>query len=103
MKYNIRKRPTNKPIFRMGRAWISKGVKAKISRKEIGEAIQRHRACDWGEVSESMRNSNYFAIDVPADHPHSIWSIYRSDGIEFWIVTLHSRRSTTICLPEEYR
>jgi hypothetical protein len=61
--------------------------------------LDRHAACDWGELSRQDKTLNDEAVDGEA----RILSAYRtSKGVRLWIITEADRSATTILLPEEY-
>jgi hypothetical protein len=69
--------------------------KANISAESI---IQRHVLGDWGDVTESDRNSNELGVEMGG----RILSAYNlSDGMKIWVTTEPDRSATTILLPEE--
>ena len=61
--------------------------------------LDRHAACDWGELSRQDKTLNDEAVDGEA----RIMSAYRtSKAVRLWIITEADRSATTILLPEEY-
>jgi len=63
------------------------------------EFVQRHLACDWGEVCDEDKAENELSIK----EGFRILSAYRTNkGVRLWIITEADRSSTTILLPEEY-
>ena len=79
------------------------GVICRLTANDVGSALERHLAGDWGDLDEFDWKEN----DAAADSGGRILSRYFSeDGTPFWIVTeIHTeddRMVTTILLPEEY-
>ena len=61
--------------------------------------LDRHAACDWGEICPQDKTLNDEAIDGEA----RIMSVYRTSlGVRLWVITEADRSATTILLPEEY-
>jgi hypothetical protein len=63
------------------------------------EFLSRHRAGDWGEVSQEDRMEN----EVSVLNGYRILSVYLTRlGETVWILTEADRSISTILLPEEY-
>ena len=61
--------------------------------------LARHANGDWGELSESDREANEYALK----HGLRVLSAYTlSSGEKIWIITEADRSRTTILLPSEY-
>src|ERR1043165_6441253 len=76
--------------FALGHVLITPGVRSALMIEEILEAIQRHRAGDWGEVSEIDREENELSIRGG----FHLFSIYlSSEGTSFWVITEADRSS----------
>ncbi len=85
--------------FRLGLITVWPRVLEAISQEDITNAIQRHQAGDWGDVSETERNEN----EISLKEGGSVFSVYHSsEGIKFGVVTEGDRRSTTVLLAGEY-
>jgi hypothetical protein len=60
--------------------------------------IERHRSCDFGDITIEQRHSNVLAVTYGGN----IFSAYRIDngfGDYIWVETCSDRRSTHITLP----
>ena len=61
--------------------------------------LQRHLACDWGELSPEDLHENELSLQ----RGWRILSAYRlSTGVKFWIITEADRSATTFLLPADY-
>lgn len=72
---------------------------AVVSSKAIRSALERHRHCDWGEVSPSSRAANDDAARSGEDR---VISVYSDGETIFWIITEWDRSVTTVLLPDDY-
>lgn len=85
--------------LQLGNVVITPNALASIPYKEVVGALLRHRAGDFGDVSEEDREANQYDLE----NGGRILSAYNSEnGIRFWIITEHDRSATTILLPEDY-
>lgn len=86
-------------MLKLGRLVATPGVLETISESCIFAALARHIQGDWGEVCETDRQLNDYALI----HGERIHSAYRdAKGTKFWIITEWDRSVTTVLLPEEY-
>lgn len=70
-----------------------------VPRAEIIAALDRHLACDWGDVCAEDKQSNDWALQ----HECRLFSVYHTrGGTKFWIITEADRSATTVLLPEDY-
>lgn len=84
--------------FELGRVVTTPGVIKLVKKVEIIYCLNRHKNCDWGNISQGDKQSNDEGI-VSGD---SLWSSYVAiNGTEFWIKTESDRSVTTVLLPEE--
>ena len=60
--------------------------------------LHRHRAGDWGSVSEHDARAN----DRAVAHGTRVLSAYETAGGRLWIITEADRSATTVLLPSEY-
>ena len=60
--------------------------------------IHRHRAGDWGAVSEHDARANNHAVGEGT----RVLSAYETAGGRLWIITEADRSATTVLLPSEY-
>jgi hypothetical protein len=85
--------------FNVGRVSATAALRESASHSEMITALKRHRAGDWGEVTESDWQSNQDALESE----DRLVSIYTTNGGErFYIITEADRCSTTLLLAEEY-
>ena len=85
--------------FRTGRAVATPGVLETVPRTELFAALERHKRCDWGGVSEADWKAN----DRALKNAERLLSSYCAEnGTKFWIITEGDRSYTTVLLPKEY-
>lgn len=60
--------------------------------------LHRHRAGDWGAVSEHDARANDRAVEEGT----RVLSAYETAGGRLWIITEADRSATTVLLPSEY-
>ena len=60
--------------------------------------LHRHRAGDWGSVSDHDAQANDHAVAYGA----RVLSAYETAGGRLWIITEADRSATTVLLPSEY-
>lgn len=85
--------------FELGKTVATPNVLETVPREEILAALQRHRNCDWGDVSPQGKWAN----DRAVKGGERLFSVYHSkDGVKFWIITEWDRSATTVLLPEDY-
>ena len=65
---------------------------------DIVGLLHRHRAGDWGSVSEHDARANDRAVGEGT----RVLSAYETAGGRLWIITEADRSATTILLPSEY-
>lgn len=54
----------------------------------------------WGKIAPDTKEQNEYSISHLDGFPiHSIWKI---NGIKFWIMTEGDKSATTLLLPEDY-
>jgi hypothetical protein len=89
-------------LFEPGIIVGTPGAIALLERYGIspGELLSRHLAGDWGEVNQSDRQENCFALE----NGLRIMSVYRMPGSAevIWIITECDRSATTLLRPEDY-
>jgi hypothetical protein len=75
------------------------GALGTLSRADIEEALRRHLAGDWGDLSDADRAEN----DAALEYGDRLLSAYQAtDGQKFWVLTEADRSVTTVLLPDEY-
>ena len=85
--------------FRIGRIVATYDALAVLSESDISQAIARHQAGDWGDLSGADRRAN----DEAVLQGTRLLSAYCSaKGVKFRILTEADRLVTTILLPHEY-
>ena len=85
--------------FPPGRLFATPDTLKLVPRDDITEALRRHAAGDWGDVSDEARAAN----DAAVHDGGRLLSVYQSrDGQAFWILTEPDRSETTVLLPDEY-
>ncbi len=83
----------------LGRLVITMNAQATLYDMDIGNALDRHINCDWGEVCKADWQLNNNALK----NGDRILSAYTgTDGNTFWIITESDRSYTTILLPSDY-
>ena len=65
---------------------------------DIVGLLHRHRAGDWGAVSDHDAQANDHAVE----HGARVLSAYETAGGRLWIITEADRSATTVLLPSEY-
>ena len=65
---------------------------------EVISLLHRHRAGDWGAVSEHDAQANDHAVA----HGARVLSAYETASGRLWIITEADRSATTVLLPSEY-
>jgi hypothetical protein len=85
--------------FQAGRLVATPRALGALSEADIQEALRRHLAGDWGELSDQDRAENEAALQ----YGDRLLSAYQArDGQKFWVLTEADRSVTTVLLPEEY-
>ena len=65
---------------------------------DVISLLHRHRAGDWGAVSDHDAQANDHAVA----HGARVLSAYETAGGRLWIITEADRSATTVLLPSEY-
>ncbi|QXW20355.1 hypothetical protein KXJ72_17465 (plasmid) [Comamonas aquatica] len=88
------------PKFPLGQLVITPGASNALDGDHISARsfLQRHSACDWGDVCEEDKEAN----DSALQNNTRLLSVYHKKDIKFYVITEHDRSMTTILLPEEY-
>lgn len=66
-----------------------------LSIQELKQALERHKAGDWGNLSDMDKAVNDYALKIHA----RIMSAYIIRGIRIWVVTEDKGTVTTVLLP----
>ena len=90
-------RPTHLPL---GHVVATPGALevVRTHRLDVVELLHRHRAGDWGAVSEHDARANDHAVNSDT----RVLSAYETVGGRLWIITEADRSATTVLLPSEY-
>lgn len=93
----MKKRLSNTTID-IGELQPSSNVAVLIDTASVQDALNRHRACDWGDVEKSEWTRNNRSALVG----RLVFSTFHYDrGRKLWIVTTGDRSRTAIFLTEE--
>jgi hypothetical protein len=85
--------------FPLGRVVVTANANNILAVEDIRAALDRHKLCDWGEVSEPDRRANDNAIKCG----DRVLSEYTGiGGDKFWIITEADRSYTTVLMPDDY-
>jgi hypothetical protein len=88
-----------KPKFKLGEVHITRNANKILDTASVANAVERHRYCDWGDLCETDKASNEYALK----HRERLLSSYKDvNDVKFWIITEHDRSTTTVLLPEDY-
>lgn len=90
-----------KPLFALGRIFITQGASAALaeSGQTPAEFLSRHERGDWGVVGKEDAKEN----DLSVREGFRILSAYTTrNGEKLWVITEHDRSATTLLLPSEY-
>jgi hypothetical protein len=91
-----RKREQNFPL---GRIVITDNAVQTVSLAGIATALIRHAQGDWGDVSDTSRGQNEWALK----HGGRLLSVYKDFRCaSFWVMTETDRGTTTVLLPGDY-
>ena len=83
----------------LGNVVMTPGALKSVHLVDMHNALKRHQALDFGDISENDKEANLEAIKSK----EQILSAYNDrNGTRFWIITEHDRSATTILLPSEY-
>jgi hypothetical protein len=87
------------PRFPLGPIYLTPMAECALEHEDVWQAVFRHRAGDWGDLSDLDKASNEEALRVGT----RILSAYHDRrGVKFWIITEADRSATTILLPDDY-
>jgi hypothetical protein len=84
--------------FPLGQIVITTNAAHRLDTVTVNEALRRHAAGDWGDLTPQDIQSNEDALK----HNHRLLSAYGRGDRRFWIITEWDRSVTTILLPEDY-
>jgi len=66
---------------------------------ELGDYLQRHASCDWGDMTPMDKMENDLAYECGFLR---ILSAYDTHNGKLWIITEADHSATTLLLPGEY-
>jgi hypothetical protein len=89
---------TPPPKFTLGKTVITANAARRLDTIAVNEALRRHTAGDWGEVSPEDACENELSLK----RSFRLLSAYGTGQRRFWIVTEADRSVTTILMPEDY-
>ena len=71
---------------------------------DVVALLHRHRAGDWGDVSEhdAQANDRSVAGDGTSPNGTRVLSAYQTRGGKLWVLTEADRSATTVLLPSDY-
>ena len=85
--------------FQLGRVVITPNALSQLTPADIQLGLQRHQACDCGDLGEEDWQENDKALRTGL----RLLSSYRSNsGMTFWIITEANREATTLLMPDDY-
>jgi len=90
--------PEQPPKFSLGHVVITPNALASLAPEDVQAGLYRHHAGDWGDVCPDDHAENELSLK----HGLRLFSVYRSNGLKFWIITEADRSATTILMPEDY-
>lgn len=83
----------------LGKTFISRNAKARLSPMDVFVALKRHGSGDWGIIDDHDREVNERALQGRG----RLFSVFRSEaGDKFYVITEWDRSATTVLLPEDY-
>ena len=86
-------------VLRLGRIVATPNALQSLTHEDILLGIRRHRAGDWGNLSDDNRASNDQSL---LDGSRIVSAYNAGNGTRFWIITEADRSVTTVLLPEDY-
>jgi len=85
--------------FPLGAVVATRAVLEAVSVTDIGAALVRHAARDWGDLDAEDIAANDRALEEGT----RLLSAYAAgDGTRFWIITEWDRSTTTVLLLSDY-
>jgi hypothetical protein len=93
--------PKKRRVFELGKIVATPRALVTLEKagQEPGDFLERHVACDWGDLSAEDQKENDYSVE----HGFRLLSSYQTNaGNKLWIITEADRSATTLLLPEEY-
>jgi hypothetical protein len=87
------------PLERLGRIVTTPNAKAKVSRKDIATALQRHLRSVCGNASGGARRHGK---QTPLEGCRMLTAYCTTNGTRFWIISESGQALTRVMLPEDY-
>ena len=90
----------NSVLLPLGRVVATPGAMGVIRTHglDVLALLHRHRAGDWGDVSEHDAQAN----DRSVEGGTRVLSAYETAGGKLWVITEADRSATTVLLPSDY-
>ena len=85
--------------FPLGQVVITANAQSRLDSRAVHQALSRHAAGDWGDVSPHDAAENDAALHQGDGR---FMSAYGAGDGRFWIITEADRSVTTVLLPEDY-
>lgn len=89
---------TSQPKFPLGQVVITANAVHQLDTIAVHEALRRHAAGDWGDISPNDACENELSLR----EGFRLLSAYGTGERKFWIITEADRSLTTVLLPEDY-
>jgi hypothetical protein len=84
--------------FSLGHVVATPNAIQTLTESDIKQALRRHQACDWGDVSSDDAETNDRAV---VNRSRLLSAYHSASGLCFWVITTARRAQTMICLPSE--
>ena len=85
--------------FPFGTLVITSNASAKLDKRDVVTALDRHGKGDWGDLPDEDRQENELSLQ----QNFRLLSAYHDrNGVKFWVITEADRSATTVLLPEDY-
>ncbi len=94
--------------FQLGGIYMTRGVAELLTENpaftaHIQQALARYITRDWGEMSESDKRSNDFAVaDPDGGRVFAAYKHREHEDWKIWIITEADRSATTVLFPDDY-
>ena len=90
------------PSITLGSVYCTKAASQAFSSHaaldEVRACLKRHAACDFGIASEDSKAANLEAIETK----ERVFSAYKINNIDIWVITDAGHDVTTVLLPSDY-
>jgi len=87
-----------RPKFPLGEIVITANAQVSLDPADVQQGLSRHARGDWGEICPTDAKENELSLK----EGHRLFSVYRSGGDRFWIITEADRSVTTVLMPLDY-